>query len=63
MPLRFTYAHTIRPTNRRLAARLLKTAVEPVALQLTVVDAFQGTDRAEAEQELAALIIGYLAKT
>jgi AcrR family transcriptional regulator len=51
----------IRPTNLRLAARVLQIAVEPVVLRLTVVDAFQGTDREEAEKELAALIIGYLA--
>jgi AcrR family transcriptional regulator len=52
----------IRPTNRRLAGKLIQTAVELVALQLTVDDAFHGIDRAEAEQELAQLIIGYLEK-
>jgi AcrR family transcriptional regulator len=52
---------TIRPTNHRLAARLLQTAVEPVALRVTL-DGFEGTDRDEVERELAALVLGYLGK-
>jgi len=53
---------TIRPTNHRLAARLLQTAVEPVALRFAIVDGFAGAEREEAEKELAALILGYLTK-
>jgi AcrR family transcriptional regulator len=48
-----------RPTNHRLAAKILQTAVEPVALKLTL-EGFRDTDSEEAERELAALIVGYL---
>ena len=49
----------IRPKNHRLAARILQTAIEPVALRLTL-DGFRETDREEVEREIAALVLGYL---
>jgi AcrR family transcriptional regulator len=55
------HAKSLRPTNHRLAARVLMTAVESVALKMTL-DRYEGTDPDEVERELAALVLGYLVR-
>jgi AcrR family transcriptional regulator len=55
------YGDRLRPTNHRLAARILITAVEAVAID-AALSRFKGTDPDEVERELAALVLGYLVK-
>jgi AcrR family transcriptional regulator len=52
-------ADSLRPTNHKLAARVLMRALESVAVDLAL-HGYEGTDREEVERELSALVLGYL---